>query len=129
MSIHSSVPNGLFSHEEADIAIARLNKDAIFSPMVGPICLPAGVNTKDRPSSSSESMKAYVAGWGTTFFKCDSNMFGPNPNTQCKFPFMHNGKKHDKCTTTLTPSANKKVIGIVMQKTCLFFSLCLLQFL
>ena len=66
-----------------DLAIVELNRRVEFVPgMINPICVPPSSSFQDRP------LEAYVGGWGAAKFACDTNNFGPNPNTMCKFPFV-----------------------------------------
>ena len=52
---------------------------------------------------------AYVSGWGLGHYSCNTNDFGPNPHTMCKFPFVHNEQVHEKCTTLPTPASDNPV--------------------
>ena len=50
-----------------------------------------------------------VIGWGYNGNQCDTNDNGPNPNTQCKFPFMYNGELQRECVKTSTPAAENLI--------------------
>ena len=50
-----------------------------------------------------------VVGWGAEQYQCDTNDNGPNPNTQCKFPFMYNGEVQRECVKTSTPAAQNLI--------------------
>ena len=81
-----------------------------FDDFVGPICLPSSPNFFDRPESDEEEdLKAYVAGWGSTFGACDTGSFGPTPHTMCKFPFIFEGRIYNQCSFSPPPSAYNKI--------------------
>merc|ERR1712037_206862 len=86
------------------MAIVELNRKVEFIPdMVSPICVPLTEMFDDRPK------EAYVAGWGYDQYHCDTNDNGPNPHTQCKFPFIYNGEVQRKCAKTSTPAAENPI--------------------
>ena len=76
-----------------DLAIVELNRriEQFVPNMINPICVPTSEAFKDRPKD------AYVGGWGAERFRCDTNDFGPNPHTMCKFPFVFKAQ-HDQIT-------------------------------
>jgi len=85
-----------------DLSMAKLTRPVTFKThVVAPICLPTETDTINV---LKERNKVYIAGWGAQFSSCDTNDSGPTPNTMCKFPFEHNGKKYDFCTHDPTPA-------------------------
>jgi len=85
-----------------DLSMAKLSRPVTFKTnVVAPICIPSEQDTMD---TIKERNKVYIAGWGAQFSACDTNENGPSPNTMCKFPFEHNGKKYDFCTHDPNPA-------------------------
>ena len=77
--------------------MVTLNREVKFSYNVRPIWVPDSSKFPDHPADGSgERMMAFVAGWGSSFDKCDTNDYGPTPYTQCKFPFIFKKKKYDR---------------------------------
>ena len=82
----------------------ELEKKVHFSQgTVAPLCVPNSAAFEDRPD------QAYVGGWGTSKNKCDTNDFGPNPHSVCKFPFQYRGQVFNKCSRMPTPAAMNPV--------------------
>ncbi len=81
-----------------DLALVTTTEPFRFSETVGPVCVPSSLEFHDHPAESEEEedMMSYVAGWGAQFSFCDTNGFGPQPHTMCKFPFSHGGEAHDR---------------------------------
>ena len=65
-----------------------------------------------------------VIGWGADQYQCDTNDNGPNPNTQCKFPFMYNGEVQRKCAKTSTPASENPLCIELFNwaKVCFFYT-------
>ena len=94
----------VFESFNPDLAIVELNRRVNFVPdLINPICVPPTNKFNDIVKD------AYVGGWGASQFSCDTNHFGPNPHTMCKFPFVHNGQVHQRCAKIPTPAAHNPV--------------------
>ena len=86
----------------------RTKRKIVFIPnVVSPICLPTPQDHK--MAAEAHNPIAFVAGWGANYMNCDSNDFGPAPNTMCRFPFVSNGRKANFCSMRPTPSAANPV--------------------
>lgn len=87
-----------------DIALLRTKKEITFTEKIQPICLPFG---PDFPDIRTDSI---VAGWGTLKNTiCHTNDNGPNPNSQCAFPFSFRGQIFQHCSFDSNPSADDRV--------------------
>lgn len=94
----------LDSYVSPDIGIIELKKAVNFvSNLVGPICMPPSSRFKDRPRN------AFVGGWGANYAYCSTNKDGPNPHTQCKFPFKYKGQVFSQCTRLPTPTSDNPI--------------------
>lgn len=87
-----------------DLALVKLAQKVKFIPyLINPICVPPTPDFDDMPSD------AFVGGWGADSFACGTNENGPNPHTQCKFPFTFKGQVFQSCTRMPTPSSHNHV--------------------
>jgi len=88
-----------------DIALVKLDRDAVFIPdRLQPICLPLADDKSDIPKNG-EKLEVFVSGWGRMSADCTTNEFGPIKNLKCKFPFTLKGKRHDRCARNRSPSS------------------------
>ncbi|TRY62920.1 hypothetical protein TCAL_02031 [Tigriopus californicus] len=91
-----------------DLALAKLDRDVVFSASVFPICIPIANDFPDI-SNRDQKLQAFVAGWGAVYSQCDTNDQGPSPHTMCKFPFVYQGMVHHQCAQMPPPSHDNPV--------------------
>ncbi len=88
-----------------DLSLLQVDQEFVFSRKVQPICLPFSARFPDI------GHKGYVAGWGhVKNHICHTGFFGPQPFTQCSFPFVwRNVVHHDCIVTDPTPSSTDQL--------------------
>ena len=94
-------------YPQHDLALIKVDKPIKFSETIMPICLPPTDKFPD------EKGIVYVAGWHepTKELDCTTGEHGPDPFSNCKFPFFFDkvrGLRFRQCLRSKSPSAMNK---------------------